>query len=217
MTAIRVALADDHHLIRASLRALIGGFQDIEVVGDAGDGQQALSMIAACTPDVVLMDIVMTGLNGLEATRRSVKSHPASRIIMLSMHAGEDYVLPALQAGAVGYLLKQSSPAELEGAIHAVARGDMVLSPAISRQVIERFLGQNHSGSDALTQLTPRQRQILQLIAEGQSSRQIALRLGCSSKTVESHRASLMQRLDIHAVAGLVRFAIRNGLVSPED
>jgi len=213
---IRLLLADDHLLIRASLKSLLSEFAGIEVAGEAGDGREALELVGKLRPDVVLMDIAMAGLNGLEATRLISKEYPDVRVIVLSMHATERHVLQALRAGAQGYILKESAPRELELAIESVARGKLFLSPGISRQVIEVFLGQMGEIADPLDQLTPRQREILQLIAEGHSSKQIAHRLDSSVKTIESHRASLMERLDIHDIAGLVRYAIRQGLVSPE-
>jgi DNA-binding NarL/FixJ family response regulator len=216
MTNVRVLIADDHQLIRASLKSLIGDFDGVDVVGEAHDGFAAIEMTAKHRPDVVLMDIVMSGLNGLEATRRIAKEHSDVRVIVLSMHAGEQYVLPALRAGAAGYLLKESTPGELEMAIQSVARGEMFLSPAISKRVVDVFLGNVDLQRTSLEALTPRQREILQLIAEGHSSKQIALKLGASVKTIESHRSSLMERLDIHEVAGLVRYAIRHGLISSE-
>jgi len=216
LSAIRLLLVDDHLLIRASLRSLMTDFAGIEVVGEAGDGREAVLMVGRYQPDVVLMDISMAGLNGLEATRLIRKEYPHVQVIVLSMHAGERQVLQALRAGAGGYVLKESAPRELELAIESVARGKLFLSPAISRQVIDAYLGRMGGIADPLDQLTPRQREILQLIAEGHSSKQIAHRLDASVKTIESHRASLMERLDIHDIAGLVRYAIRQGLVSPE-
>lgn len=214
--SVRLLLVDDHMLIRASLRSLLAEFSGIEVVAEAGDGREAVEMVEKHQPDVVLMDISMAGLNGLEATRLIRKEFPQTQVIVLSMHAGERQVLQALRAGAGGYILKESAPRELELAIESVARGKLFLSPTISRQVIDVFLGQLGAEADPLDQLTPRQREILQLIAEGHSSKQIAHRLDASVKTIESHRASLMERLDIHDIAGLVRYAIRQGLVSPE-
>jgi len=216
MNPIRILLCDDHLLIRASLKSLIGEFPGIEVVGEAGDGREALEHVAKLHPNVVLMDIAMPGLNGLEATRRLVKDHPQVRVVMLSMHADESHVLQALRAGASGYVLKGSAPRELEMALEAVARGEIFLSPAISKHVIDVYLNRAEGQTNSLDLLTPRQREILQLIAEGKSSKQIAQMLEASVKTIESHRASLMERLDIHDVAGLVRYAIRHGLVSPE-
>jgi len=216
MNPIRILLCDDHLLIRASLKSLIGEFPSIQVVGEAGDGREALEHAGKLQPHVVLMDIAMPGLNGLEATRRLVKDHPQVRVVMLSMHADESHVLQALRAGASGYVLKGSAPRELEMAIEAVARGEIFLSPAISKHVIDVYLNRAEGQTNSLDLLTPRQREILQLIAEGKSSKQIAQLLDASVKTIESHRASLMERLDIHDVAGLVRYAIRHGLVSPE-
>ncbi|HYL33659.1 MAG TPA: response regulator transcription factor [Stellaceae bacterium] len=216
MNPIRILLCDDHLLIRASLKSLIGEFPGIEVVGEAGDGREALEHVGKLHPNVVLMDIAMPGLNGLEATRRLVKDQPQVRVVMLSMHSDESHVLQALRAGASGYVLKGSAPRELEMAIEAVARGEIFLSPAISKHVIDVYLNRAEGQANSLDLLTPRQREILQLIAEGKSSKQIAQLLEASVKTIESHRASLMERLDIHDVAGLVRYAIRHGLVSPE-
>ena len=213
---IRILLCDDHLLIRASLKSLIGEFPGIEVVGEASDGREALEHAGRLQPNVVLMDIAMPGLNGLEATRRLVKDYPQVRVVMLSMHADESHVLQALRAGASGYVLKGSAPRELEMAIEAVARGEIFLSPAISKHVIDVYLNRAEGEINSLDLLTPRQREILQLIAEGKSSKQIAQLLEASVKTIESHRASLMERLDIHDVAGLVRYAIRHGLVSSE-
>lgn len=217
MNNVRLLLADDHLLIRASLKSLLSDLPGMEVVAEASDGREAIELIPKHRPDIVLMDIAMSGLNGLEATRRITKEHPNVRVIVLSMHASENYVLEALRAGASGYLLKESAPRELELAIRSVARREVFLSPAISRFVIDNFLGQEDTSKNSLGSLTPRQREILQLIAEGSSSKQIAQLLKASVKTIESHRASLMQRLDIHEVAGLVRYAIRNGLVSSDS
>jgi DNA-binding NarL/FixJ family response regulator len=216
MPTIRVLLCDDHLLIRASLKSLLAEFPGIEVVGEAGDGRAALDQLAKQRPNVVVMDIAMPGLNGIEATRRVVKEHSQVRVVMLSMHADENHVLQALRAGASAYVLKGSAPRELEMAIQAVTRGEIFLSPGISKHVLSAYLSRPEGQTNSLDLLTPRQREILQLIAEGKSSKQIAQLLSASVKTVESHRASLMERLDIHDVAGLVRYAIRQGLVSPE-
>jgi DNA-binding NarL/FixJ family response regulator len=214
----RIMIADDHHLVRASLKSLLDDFPGLEVVAEAADGREAFELAGTLRPEVILMDISMAKLNGLEATRQIVKEHPNVRVIVLSMHTDERYVLQALRAGAAGYVLKGSAPNELELAIAAVSRGEIFLSPAISKHVIDAFLGRTQvtDETDWLDKLTPRQREILQLIAEGKSSKQIAHLLDSSVKTVESHRASLMERLDIHDVAGLVRYAIRNGLVSAD-
>lgn len=211
MSNIRILLVDDHQLVRVGMRTLLSALPDITVVGDTGDGRSALESIAALEPNIVLMDISMPGLNGLEATVRIAKEFPLSRVIILSMHANEEYVLQALRAGAAGYLVKNAAPEELELAIRAVARGETYLSPTISRHVVEELLGGKRSASP-IDVLTPRQREILQLVAEGKTTKQIAAVLDVSIKTVESHRAQLMERLDIRDVAGLVRFAIRHGV-----
>lgn len=214
MSSIRVLLAEDHTLVRAGIRALLEGLPGVQVVAEAGDGREALQLVAAHRPDLVLMDIAMAGLNGLEATGRIVKEFPQVRVIILSMHANEEYVLQALRAGAVGYLLKDAGTAELELAVRAAARGEVYLSPAVSRHVVADYVRRAGSERTLLDQLTPRQREILQLIAEGRTTKEIANILQVSVKTVETHRGQLMDRLDIHDVAGLVRFAIRVGLVS---
>jgi DNA-binding NarL/FixJ family response regulator len=216
MSNVRLLLVDDHQLIRASLRSLLGNLSGIDVIAEASDGREAIELAALHRPDIILMDIAMAGLNGLEATRQITKDYPDVRVIVLSMYASEHYVLQALRSGASGYLLKKSAPQELDLAIRSVAHGEIFLSPGISKHVIDNFLNRSDSHKNSLEALTPRQREILQLIAEGRSSKEIARLLESSVKTIESHRASLMQRLDIHEVAGLVRYAIRNGLVSSD-
>ncbi|MCK6624881.1 MAG: response regulator transcription factor [Anaerolineae bacterium] len=216
MKPIRVLLADDHALVRAGFRALLQSLPDMEVVAEAGDGREALRLITLHQPDVVLMDIGMPGLNGLEAAAQALDELPQTRIIILSMHAHEEYVLRALRSGAVGYLLKDAGTTELELAVRAVMRGEMYLSPAVSKHVIAEYVQRVGSQPNSLEQLTPRQREILQLIAEGQTTKEIARILNLSVKTVETYRTQLMERLDIHDIAGLVRYAIRVGLVSPD-
>lgn len=212
MTKIRIVLADDHTLVRSGLRTLVSGIEGVEVVGEAANGAEALELARGLVPDVVMMDIAMGQMNGLEATRRIRAESPAVRVLILSMHAGEEYVVQALEAGAAGYILKDCAPAELELALKAVTRGDSYLSPRVSRQIVEGYV-QRTGGGKAREQLSPRQREILKLVAEGLSTKQIAHHLGVSVKTVESHRAQLMERLRIRDVAGLVRYAIRAGLV----
>ena len=216
MKAIRVLLADDHTLVRAGIRSLAERIPGVQVVGEAGNGREALDLIRSQRPDLVVMDITMASLNGLEAAARVSKEYPAVKIIILSMHANEEYVLQALRAGAVGYLLKDAATTELDIALQAVARGETYLSPAISKQVIGNFLRRG-GDPDPLAQLTPRQREILQLIAEGKSTKEIAFTLHLSVKTVETHRAQLMERLEIRDVPGLVRYAMRTGLISSEQ
>ena len=210
---MKILVADDHTLVRAGLTSLIARLPEMEVVGEAADGRQALRMVRDLLPDIVLMDISMPGLNGLEAAERIHGIHPKTKIIILSMHANEEYVAQALKAGASGYLLKDAATAELEMALKSVSMGQFYLSPAISRQVVDNFL---HGGPTGVDVLTPRQREILQLIAEGKSTRDIAETLHLSVKTVETHRAQLMDRLDIHDVAGLIRYALRKGLITAD-
>lgn len=214
---MRLLLADDHTLFRQGVRSLLDRIAGVEVVAETGDGREALDLVERMRPDVALLDITMPGLNGLEVAARVSKSSPSTRVVILSMHAGEAYVAQALRAGVSGYLLKDAAAAELELALHSVRRGETYLSPAISKHVVDGFLGRASADGDPLAGLTARQREILQLIAEGKSTKEMAAILGVSVKTVETHRAQLMERVGIHDVAGLVRLAIRSGLVSSED
>jgi len=216
VTRIRVLLADDHTLVRAGIRALLESIENVEVVAESGDGHEALEAITQHRPDVALLDISMPGLTGLEIAKRATKESPRTRVVMLSMHADATHVNQALRAGAVGYLLKGASVTELPLAIDSVMRGETYLTPRVSRYVVEGFLRESEE-QDPLAGLTSRQREILQLIAEGHTTRDIAEKLDVGIKTVETHRARLMQRLDIHDVPGLVRFAVRAGLVSSEE
>lgn len=213
---IRVLLADDHTLVRAGISALIRRFEGVEVVAEASEGREALKLTAQHRPDVALLDVGMPGLNGIEITTRLAREYPQVRVLILSMHASEEYVLQALRAGAVGYLVKGADTAELELAIRAVMRGETYLSPAVSKHVVADYIRRVGAEASPLELLTPRQREILQLIAEGHSTREIASLLQISSKTVETHRADLMQRLDIYDLAGLTRYAIRIGLIHSE-
>ena len=216
MSLIRILLADDHALFRAGLRALLGAVPRFEVVAEANDGRQALRLIQEKHPDVVLMDITMPELNGLEATARAASKFPNTRVVMLSMSADQEFVVQALQAGAAGYLLKNVTPDELELAIRAAARGEIYLCSGISKHVVDGCLAWSKTTASPLKQLTPRQREVLQLIAEGSTTKAIAKKLGLSVKTAESYRAELMEALDIHDVAGLTRCAIRTGLITPD-
>ena len=208
---LRIIIADDHTLVRAGLVTLMTRMDDVEVVGEANNGREAVRLVRDLEPDIALMDIAMPELNGLEAADRLHRDHPKTKVIILSMHANEEYVAQALRAGASGYLLKDAATTELDMAIKAVAQGQFYLSPSISRQVVDSYL---HGGPTGLDLLSPRQREILQLIAEGKSTREIAESLHLSVKTIETHRAQLMERLDIHDTAGLVRYALRKGLIS---
>jgi DNA-binding NarL/FixJ family response regulator len=217
MTAIRVMLADDHALFRAGIRSLLLAIEGVEIVGEARDGHEALRMVAERKPDVVLLDVALPELNGIEVAER-LRDQPATRVLMLSMFANEEYVLRSLRAGAAGYLLKDSSVVELEAALRSVADGGSYLSPAVSGHVLAAYVRRvGEEGGSAEPTLTPRQREVLQLIAEGHGTKAIAARLCLSAKTVETHRAQLMERLGIHDVAGLVRYAIRAGIVSADE
>lgn len=210
---IRVVLADDHALVRAGMRSLLSGMAQVQVVGEAASGEEALVLAERERPDVVLMDIAMKGITGLEAAARMRDQYPEVRVVILSMHSGEEYVLQALRAGAVGYLLKDAATGELELALRSVMRGESWFSPAVSRQVVEGYV-QRVGGEAAADVLTARQREVLKLVAGGKSTKEIAFDLNLSVKTVETHRAQIMERLGIRDVAGLVRYALRTGLVS---
>jgi DNA-binding NarL/FixJ family response regulator len=216
MKARRILIADDHALVRSGIRLLLESLPHIEIVAEAGDGLEALALVRSERPDILLLDITLPGLNGLVLLDRIRNLPDKPRVIVLSMHSGPEYVARALNAGALGYLLKDSAFDELALALDAVCQQRRYLSRALDPEVIERFRDGLRTGEDELGLLTPRQRQILQLIAEGESTRQIAHRLHISAKTVETHRAQLMARLGIHEVAGLVRFAIRTGLIEPQ-
>lgn len=214
---IRVVLADDHKLIRAGLRALLEKLPDIEVVAEASDGQEAIRLVEQHEPHIVLTDIAMPGVNGLELTRQLADKFPNVRVVILSMYSDEAHVYRALRAGAAGYLLKGAAREELTLAIRAVAQGETYLSPPVSKITIGKYSGRVNAEPCPLRKLSPRQEQVLQLIAEGKTTKQVALELNISVKTVETHRARIMEQLDIHDIAGLVRYAIRVGLVELED
>jgi DNA-binding NarL/FixJ family response regulator len=214
-TVIRVLLVDDHALVRAGIRSLLGGMQNVHVVAEAASGEEALAIAEREHPDVVLMDIAMKGITGLEAAARMRKQWPAIRVVILSMHSGEEYVLQALRAGAAGYLLKDAATGELELALRSVIRGESWLSPAVSRQVVEGYV-HRVAGEPPAELLTARQREVLSLIAAGKSTKEVAFSLKLSVKTIETHRAQIMERLGIRDVPGLVRYALRTGLVPPD-
>ncbi|MBL8339708.1 MAG: response regulator transcription factor [Rhodoferax sp.] len=216
MSRLRTLLADDHTLVRAGLRKLLESIPDVEVVGEASDGLMLLQLALQLQPQLVLMDIAMPGLNGLETTARLMRQQPDVRVIILSMHQNEEYVRQALRNGAVAYLLKDAATLELELAVKAVLRGETYLSPAVSRGIVSDYVQRLRADDQPGDSLTPRQREVLQLVAEGHSTKEIARRLDLSVKTVDTHRSQLMKQLDIHEVAGLVRYAMRNGLISPD-
>ena len=220
MNSLRVLLADDHALVRAGIRALLENIEGVTVVAEAANGNEAVALARQYRPEIVLLDISMPELNGLEACARIRREFPEMRAVILSMHADEEYVLRALRNGAKGYMLKDSAIDELAQVLKTVSAGEVYLSPPISRQVLDdyrsRVGGETASSEQLPAQLTDRQMQILRLIAEGVGTRAIAEQLELSVKTVETHRANLMERLDIRDVAGLVRYAIRTGLISAD-
>jgi DNA-binding NarL/FixJ family response regulator len=199
------------------MRALLDSTERIKVIAEANDGIEVMEQLKKHQPDVVLMDIGMPRMNGLDTTKLITQNYSDTRVLILSMHANEEYALRALRAGASGYLLKESRKQELLHAIETVAAGGTYLSPKVSRHVIDNYVQSVGANQSPLEKLTPRQREILKLIAEGRSSREIASMLELSIKTVETHRTQLMERLDIHDVAGLVRFAIKSGLATVSD
>jgi DNA-binding NarL/FixJ family response regulator len=216
-TPIRVILADDHTLVRAGIRALLEKLPNVTVVAEANDGREVLELVKTQLPDVVVMDIAMPGLNGLEAAERMAQEFPTVRVIILSMHHNEEYVWRALKAGVAGYLLKKAATAELETALQRIMNREVYLSREISERLPPPGLGEGLAQQKSpLEQLSSRQREILQLIAEGQNTKQIAELLKLSPKTIEYHRMKLMSALNVHDVPGLVRFALRVGLIQPE-
>lgn len=217
MSVIRTLLADDHTLVRAGIRALLRDIADVTIVAEADNGRDAVRLAAELSPDLAIMDISMKGLNGIEAAAQLKTQSPGTRVLILSMHTTEDFVRRALKAGAAGYLVKDSAPLELTMAIEAVMRNETYLSPRVSKSLVSGLVGGRASqGGSSLDALTPRQREVLQLVAEGRSTKEIAFALEVSVKTAETHRAALMDRLDIRDTAGLVIYAVRNGLVSAE-
>lgn len=215
MSVIRVLLADDHALVLAGIRALVEELGDTQIVAEANNGRDAVTLARQHKPDLVIMDISMKELNGIEATGQIMADVPSTKVLILSMHTTEDFVHRAIKAGAAGYLVKDSAPLDLKMAIASVMRGEIYLSPRVSRHIVSGFLhGKPHQDESSMDALTARQREILQMVAEGKSTKQIAFELNVSVKTVETHRAALMERLDIHDIAGLVLYAVRRGLIS---
>jgi DNA-binding NarL/FixJ family response regulator len=215
MSVLRILLADDHLLVRAGIRSLLEGIESTSVVAEAANGREAIALAKAHKPDLVIMDITMKELNGIEAMVQIITELPATRVLILSMHSTEEFVWRAMKAGAHGYLVKDSAPLELRMAIEAVMRGETYLSPRVSGHLVKGLMRgpAGEQGESSVAALTARQREVLQSIAEGKSTKEIAFVLGVSIKTVESHRADLMERLGIHDVAGLVVYAIQNGLI----
>jgi len=213
---IRVLLADDHTLIRAGLRLVVEQQPDFAVAGEAENGRQAVAMADSLKPNVVVMDIGMPDLNGIEAARQIREHHPEIEIVMLSMHSDEGYVLRALKAGARAYLLKDSAEADLARAIHAAAEGKSFFSPAVGKVLLEDYMRklERTGAEDSYELLSPREREVLQLVAEGKSSKEIANLLNLSVYTVETHRAKLMQKLNLKSMPELILYAVRKGIIA---
>ncbi len=216
MSKIKVLLAEDHTIVRQGLRSLLDGETEIEVVGEAEDGRQAIEQAQRLLPDVVLMDITMPILNGLEATRQIKKLFPQVKVLVLTVHSTEEYIFQILRAGASGYVVKQAAVSELVQAIQAVYRGDSFLSSSISRRVVEEYGRRAEAMEDKYETLTDREREVLQLVAEGRTNREIAQRLHVTVKTVEAHRAHVTDKLGLHSTAELTKYALRKGMVGPD-
>jgi DNA-binding NarL/FixJ family response regulator len=216
MRPIRVILAEDHTVVRAGLRALLDQSSIIKVVAEAEDGNQAFELASNLRPNVVVMDITMPNLNGIEATRRIKEKYPEINIVILTVHANEAYIFQALSAGAEGYLVKQTAPEDLVAAVEAAAQGEAFLSPLISKSVMENYLhhADDFGDLDSLNSLTKREREVLQLIAEGMTTKQIARQLFVSQKTIRTHRSNMMRKLDLHSTAALTLYALSKGLIS---
>jgi DNA-binding NarL/FixJ family response regulator len=211
--SIRVLIADDHQLLRAGIVALLRDLPDVDVVGEAANGADTLRLVDDLNPDLLLLDVVMPGMSGIEVLEQlQQRSVVTPRVIMLTMHASEEHVLRALRLGASGYLLKDAAPDELGQALLAVARGENWLSSAVSKKVISGYVARA-GGEETVDALTVRQHEVLKMMAQGMSTKEIGAALNLSVKTIETYRAQIMDRLDIHDLAGLVRYAIRNGIV----
>jgi DNA-binding NarL/FixJ family response regulator len=211
----RILLADDHPIVRDGLRAVLEAHPDLRVVGEADDGSAVLPLVEQLRPDVLVLDLIMPGTSGLELTRQVRRTAPRTGVVILSMHANEAYVAEALRAGASAYVLKKAASQELVAGIRAALAGECYLSTQISREILAEYQQATQSGVvDLFETLTPRERQVLDLLATGLSSNQIAARLGIGSRTVETHRANLMRKLNLHSTAELVRYAVQRGLLS---
>jgi two-component system response regulator NreC len=216
MSKIKVLLAEDHTIVRKGLRSLLDAETEIKVVGEAEDGRQAIEQVQRLLPDVVLMDITMPVLNGLEATRQIKKLFPQVKVLVLTVHSTEEYIFQILRAGASGYVVKQAAVSELVQAIQTVYQGDSFLSSSISRRVVEEYGRRAEAMEDKYDKLTDREREVLQLVAEGRTNREIAQLLHVTVKTVEAHRAHVMDKLSLHSTAELTKYALRKGMVGPD-
>ena len=219
MGKIRIVLADDHMILRKGLRSLLEAEKRFEIVGEGENGNEVVRLVDELDPDIIVMDISMPNLNGVEATKRVKKHHPDTKVIILSRHKDEEFIFQALNAGADGYLIKESAPSELISAIESVLRGDSYLSPSVSRVVVDDYIKKaNHTELvDKFESLTSREVEVLQLLAEGFSVKEISENLHVSKNTVNSHRTHIMEKLDIHSTAKLIQYAIQKGLVERKN
>lgn len=215
MANVRILLADDHAMLRDGVRMVLESHPGFEVVGTADNGREAVRLAEELCPDIAVLDVAMPELNGMEATRAIRNLSPDTEVVVLSMHESEEYLREALRAGAAGYVLKRAAAKELVGAINAVRRGDKYLDPALTHTLISDYVRQVERGDDTPDSLTERELEVLKLVAEGNTNRQIALQLNISIKTVQTHRANLMDKLNLHDRTELVRYAIRRGLIQP--
>lgn len=216
MPALRILLADDHEIVRQGLRSILAALRDCEIVGEASDGRQAVAMTKDCNPDIVILDIGMPSLNGLEATRQILKMRPQTKILILTMHESDSVIREVLDAGARGYILKTDAGRDLVTAVESLRRNKAFFTSRVSQMILDGFLkGDPHPrvGESGGIRLTPRQREIVQLLAEGKSSKEVAVTLDLSVKTAETHRANIMRKLDCHSVSEVVRYAIRNKII----
>lgn len=216
MSLIRILIADDHPFVRTGLRRVLEDYAEFQVAGEAADGREAVQLAGKEHPNVAILDVSMPNLNGIEATRQICESVPGVAVVVLSVHSDEAYVLRALKAGARAYLLKQSAEADLIAAVRAVSQGKSFFSPAVSQMLLEDYMRQlrDRDVEDSYELLTAREREILQMVAEGKSNKDIANLLGLSLYTVETHRANLMEKLDLHSVPELILYAVRKGVIS---
>ena len=216
MNALRILLADDHTIVRHGLRKILEENRDWQVVAEAGDGREAIRLAGDLQPDVAILDIGMPLLNGIEATRQIVRRAPEVKVLILSMHSDEAYIIQALQAGARGYLLKDTADAELIDAVLAVTRGKSFFSPAVARVMLDDYVRrlQERGITDRYDTLSEREREIFQLIVEGRTNKEIAEMLGVSPSTIETHRAHIMEKLDVHSAVEMVLYAVRKGIIS---
>jgi DNA-binding NarL/FixJ family response regulator len=218
MSVITIVLADDHHIVRQGVRALLESDPDFSIIGEAGDGLRVIDLVAHLKPSVLVVDLMMPGLNGLEVTRQVTKISPATRVIILSMYTNESYVMEALRNGALGYVLKESNPSDLMHAIREVAVGHHYLSPPLSEHAVEAYIEKAKDATlDLYDTLTTREKEVLQLAAEGYSNTEIADRLSISPRTAETHRANMTRKLQLHTQTDLIKYALKRGIIPMED